>query len=149
MKILLIILVLLCGTMNNIVEASEIGILIGSKHHNHKPDGSNLNEINPGVYGVYKNVFAGVFKNSYSDTTYIAGYHWQHRVNNYFKFFAGIGLTYGYGWDSENHTPGEASLQGKKVLPYISPGISIGYNGINLNTHIMFDSVAWSISYEW
>jgi hypothetical protein len=143
---LIIILSLFAG----VAHSAEIGVLVGSQHFKRKDNGDDYNEANPGIYGIYKHAFAGVFKNSYDDTTFIAGYYAEYRFNPFVKVSIGAGASYGYGWDVEKNVPDDASqFGGKRVLPYVLPSISIGYGGVNINTHLLVDAFAWSVSYEW
>lgn len=118
----------------------ELGFFLKSKHFVE----GDFNETNPGIYVIKDDIFLGVVKNSYSDTTYLVGYNLSLYKVGPIELSYLYGLVYGYGW---NDGYSDADIDGVRLLPYILPTVSISVMGIKINTHHVGNGLAWSVSY--
>lgn len=114
---------------------TEVGVFIASKH----PGDKEYNESNPGIYGIHAGYTAGVFKNSYYDTTYMIGI----TSDVYKNTTIGYGLVHGYGWEGGY---ADADKYGVKTLLYILPTVSYAADGFKINIHYIGSGAALSIS---
>lgn len=136
MRIFIFIIIFWGFTLSQLSEASEIGVILQSKHFDTNRD---YNESNLGLYAIHDGFIAGTYKNSYNTQTTFVG-----AVNAWKYFSLSYGVSHGYGWDGK--ALNDPAKYGARLLLFVMPTVILPLGDYRVNAHIVGNAVALSIS---
>lgn len=112
----------------------DVFLIMGSMHVG-GPD--NLNERNPGVAIRHEHVVAGIYENSFNDTSIFVGgdKHWSYGD---LEYGAMAGLVSGY---EESWTVGD-------MTAFVAPYVSYDFNGVKPTVLVMGNALTFSVGYS-
>lgn len=112
----------------------DLFLIMGSIHLDNNHD---YNERNQGIAIRHEHVVAGIYENSFDDTSIFVGgdKHWNYGD---FEYGAMAGLVSGY---RESWTVGDATA-------FVAPYVSYDFNGIKPTVLLMGNAVTFSVGYS-
>lgn len=112
----------------------DVFLIMGSIHVG-GPD--NLNETNPGVAIRHEHVVAGIYENSFNDTSIFVGgdKHWSYGD---FEYGAMAGMVSGY---EESWTVGD-------MTAFVAPYVSYDFNGVRPTVLLLGNALTFSVGYS-
>lgn len=112
----------------------DVFLIMGSIHLDNHHD---YNQVNPGIAIRHEHVVAGIYENSFNDTSIFVGgdKHWNY---GNFEYGAMTGLVSGY---DKSWTVGD-------MTAFVAPYVSYDFNGVKPTVLLMGNSLTFSVGYS-